>query len=104
MKVKNSRSMIITGRKWYLTSTGEFAYTYLERTLKNRLIKDQIIEQLNKRDITTNVFFKNLSLKGRAEKISSYIIATPTPEFSNIFSNVELKNSNLNFEKIEAEA
>ncbi|MFN7038356.1 MAG: hypothetical protein ACK4OM_02130 [Alphaproteobacteria bacterium] len=104
MKVINARSLVITNRKWYLTANSEFTYTYLERTVKNRAVKDEIVQQLNKRNIETNVFFKELNMKGKINKVNSYIIASPSKQFFSIFSSIDAKNSSLNLNPTIPEA
>jgi hypothetical protein len=91
------KSSLIKNTKWLKTKDGATTYSYMARSLSNRAVKDELTNALRKKKLDVSVLSKNLCFKATGEKISSYIIAVDSSQFSNAFPSITTKATNINF-------
>lgn len=91
------KSSLIKNTKWLKTKDGATTYSYMVRSISNRAAKDELTNALKKKKLEVSVLSKNLCFKATGEKISSYIIAVDSSQFSTAFPSITTKATNVNF-------
>lgn len=98
------KSSLIKNTKWLKTKDGMTTYSYMVRSISNRAAKDELTNALKKKKLEVAVLSKNLCFKATGEKISSYIIAVDSNQFSTAFPLITTKATNINFSSQAQEA
>lgn len=93
----SSRCSIISSKKWFTSLDNKFAYTYLERTMSNRLKKDELVFELKKRNLEVVVLSKEINFKSSGDKQLSYIIITSFEPFLRLFVSITPKATKITF-------
>ena len=91
------KSSLIKNTRWMKTKDGATIYSYMERSLTNRAVKDELTNALKKKKLNVSVLSKNLCFKATGAKVSSYIITVDSTEFAAAFPTITTKATNVNF-------